>query len=143
MSEKKPSELRALLAKATPGPWYPSNDPESGAVCHIDAETKLPWAHVDCLESRADADLIVAMHNMLPPLLDATAIVIAIGKQPAPTNDYPMSTKGRWGCTLCSGMAEDENAIVHDESCAWKRCRDFVIKYGQSSTIPNVIGDEK
>lgn len=59
MTKSRRDELRRLREAATPGRWYVSNDSESGAVCHVDAD-HIPCAHIDCLESRDDAELVVA-----------------------------------------------------------------------------------
>lgn len=70
MTTPTPDELRALMAKATPGPWAQN---ESG----IDAEGVGQivvcnyWA--DIIHGRKNAALIVAAVNALPGLLDELA----------------------------------------------------------------------
>ena len=76
VDEKTIEELRALLAKATPGPWEVDYLDKNGQRVirqeHIEIATF--WHHsVGSIEKEmeANAALVVAMRNALPDLLDA------------------------------------------------------------------------
>ena len=80
VDEKTIEELRALLAKATPGPWEVDYLDKNGQRVirqeHIEIATF--WHH--CVgsiekEMEANAALVVAMRNALPALLDLASRV--------------------------------------------------------------------
>lgn len=67
-----PSDLRALLAAATPGPWKAGrNGPIAMVVSGYDPDRFPRQFRADCGISDADATLIAAAVNALGPLLDA------------------------------------------------------------------------
>lgn len=83
-SPRTPQTLRELLAKATPGPWWWDEDddcmrlhgvaaPGSLAKRQILKAPKRGTPYAEYWPGPADADLIVAMHEALPGILDENA----------------------------------------------------------------------
>ena len=82
VDDKSIEELRALLAKATPGPWEVDYLDKNGQRVirqeHIEIATL--WHHsVGSIEKEmeANAALVVAMRNALPDLLDLATASLA------------------------------------------------------------------
>lgn len=126
------TELRALLAKATPGPWARERalgfDLGCDAEVVIDSPSTETWniVHAD----DADANLVVAMRNALPELLDAVdALKVAEDLiddlMPYATQSWDWKYGDYW---------REQQAKVRAA---------LGIENGDKSTIPNVTGDEK
>jgi len=91
-------EIEALLARATPGPWWNEGSPLSptGKVHHGGACNRVLTCHNDVDGTTADANdnaaLIVALRNAAPDLI---AVVRAAAKVATP-NGMHLTTKA-WG----------------------------------------------
>lgn len=69
IDRKEVDALRALLAKATPGPWHCSDGPE-GYQHRLWVDLTETTGEAVCdVRTTPDAALIRAMHNALPELL--------------------------------------------------------------------------
>ena len=91
----KISELRALLAKATPGPWQPcpvTDDLGITSVQMIQSYTNEPLENA-MLYAPQDAALIVAMRNSYEALLDVAEAA------------EEHSCNG-WNCSICAALAK-------------------------------------
>ncbi len=64
------SKLRALLAGATPGPWYARGRFLSRVPDNSGMGETLHTNHIGTTAEREDAALIAAIHEALPTLLD-------------------------------------------------------------------------
>lgn len=110
-------QLRALLAKATPGPWGRHVVGDFGHVWLVSGPDD---AFVAEKIGPNDAELIAAMHAALPALLD---VAEAAG-------DFFSLSKGGSCTGFCNGV------------CAQHRLQMALAKLSDSM-VPNVIGDEK
>lgn len=83
-------ELRALLAKATPGPWrlhlvddttIISPAGEVATTCDSSQTEREDGYNIEYEQMEADAALIVAMRNAMPALLDAASRIRALSAE--------------------------------------------------------------
>lgn len=132
--------LRALLAKATPGPWTVSDDEPGDVVLYGPDENWMAnignWARqheeIDAkaaarqaceFRDAADAQLMAAMRDALPALLDVAEA----------------AAEHAWHNCQCGANYSTCSACRLREALA----KLSVIENGRTSAETNVIGDEK
>jgi len=94
------ARLRALIAEATPGPWYARGD---NVVDDADQECAGIIATVTCEPHEPDAILITEMRNQLPALLDELERLRAVVRSIEWT--HCVSAYGR-DCVSCGNQEE-------------------------------------
>ena len=70
MTTTQPTELRRLLAEATPGPWRIAKKDTGRRVVGCDGKTAACATGKDRIVGKHNAELIAAAVNSLPDLLD-------------------------------------------------------------------------
>ena len=132
MTDSELDALEAAARKATPGPW------EAVLLSDIADRTYVDGPEFASARSftedefqelqpqiHADARYIAAANPaVVIALVEELRRMRAIVRDLAATSTvvhYPMSSRGRMGCVLCSGMHDNEKEIDHEDSCPWRR----------------------